>query len=52
MASLSVQELIGIFVAILVIWFILKLAKVAIRLIIFIIGVLLIMWAFYHVFMR
>ena len=52
MPSLSVQELIGILVAIAVIWVVLKLAKVAIRLILFIIGLVLIIWVFYHVFMR
>ncbi len=50
MPSLSVNELIGIFVAILVIWLVLKLAKVAIRLIVFIIGLVLIVWVLYHVF--
>ncbi len=50
MSSLSVHELIGILVAIFVIWVILKLAKVAVRLILFIIGLVLIVWALYHVF--
>ena len=46
----SLQELFGILVVIFVIWFILKMAKVAIRLIFLIIGVLLVIWVFYHVF--
>ncbi len=50
MPSLGVNELIGIFVAILVIWVVLKLAKVAVRLILFIIGLVLIVWVLYHVF--
>ncbi len=50
MSSISVHELIGIFVAILILWVILKMAKVAIRLILFIVGLVLIVWVFYHVF--
>jgi hypothetical protein len=46
------NELLGILIAIIVIWVILKLAKVAIRLILFVIGVLLIAAALYYVFMR
>lgn len=46
----SLNELIGILVLIFVIWIILKLAKVAIRLTLLIIGVVLILWVFYHVF--
>lgn len=49
---MSMNELLGILIAIIVIWVILKLAKVAIRLILFVIGVLLIAAALYYVFMR
>jgi hypothetical protein len=48
----SINELLGILIAIIVIWVILKLAKVAIRLIFFVIAVLLIGGALYYVFMR
>ena len=48
----SINELLGILVAIIVIWVVLKLAKVALRLIIFVIAVLLIAGALYYVFMR
>lgn len=48
----SVNELLGILIAIIVIWIILKLAKVAIRMILFLIAVLLIAGALYYVFMR
>jgi hypothetical protein len=48
----SINELFGILIAIIVIWVILKLAKVAIRLILFVIAVLLIAGALYYVFMR
>jgi len=48
----SINELLGILIAIVVIWFVLKLAKVAIRLILFVIGILLIAWVLYYVFMR
>ena len=48
----SMNELLGLLIAILVIWFVLKLAKVAIRLIVSIIAVLLIAGALYYVFMR
>jgi len=46
------NELVGILIAIIVIWIILKLAKVAIRLILFVIAILLIAGALYYVFMR
>jgi len=49
---MPMNELLGILVAIIVIWVILKLAKVAIRLILFVIAVLLIAAALYYVFMR
>jgi hypothetical protein len=45
-------EFLGILIAIVVIWFVLKMAKVAIKLILFIIAVLLIAGALYYVFMR
>ena len=48
----SGSELFGIFIAILVIWFVLKLAKLAVRLILFIIAVMLIVGALYYVFVR
>jgi hypothetical protein len=48
----SPQELIGILVVILVIWVFLKMAKVAIRLILFIIGLVLVVGALYYVFVR
>jgi hypothetical protein len=48
----SINELLGILIAIIVIWVILKLAKVAIRLILFVIAVLLIAGTLYYVFMR
>ncbi|MEA2165306.1 MAG: hypothetical protein QOK37_3433 [Thermoanaerobaculia bacterium] len=48
----SMNELLGLLIAIVVIWFVLKLAKVAIRLIVSIIAVLLIAGALYYVFMR
>ena len=49
---MPMNELVGILVAIIVIWVILKLAKVAIRLILFVIAILLIAAALYYVFMR
>ncbi|HJW93874.1 MAG TPA: hypothetical protein VJ901_09665 [Thermoanaerobaculia bacterium] len=45
-------EIVGILIAIFAIWIVLKLAKIAFRLIVFIIGVLLILGAAYYVFMR
>jgi len=48
----GINELLGILVAIIVIWVVLKLAKVAIRLILFVIAVLLIAGVLYYVFMR
>jgi hypothetical protein len=44
------QEMLGILIAILVIWFFLKLAKLAFRLIVFVIGLLLVGWVLYHFF--
>ena len=49
---MPMNELLGILIAIVVIWVILKLAKVAIRLILFVIAILLIAAALYYVFMR
>ena len=49
---MPMNELVGILIAIVVIWVILKLAKVAIRLILFVIAILLIAAALYYVFMR
>ena len=49
---MPMNELVGILIAIIVIWIILKLAKVAVRLILFVIAVLLIAGALYYVFMR
>jgi len=48
----SINELLGILIAIIVIWFVLKLAKVAIRMIFLVIAVLLIAGVVYYVFMR
>jgi hypothetical protein len=48
----SAPELLGILIAVLVIWFVLKLAKVAIRLILFIIAMVLIVGALYYVLVR
>ena len=47
---MPMNELLGILIAIIVIWIILKLAKVAVRLILFVIAVLLIAGALYYVF--
>jgi hypothetical protein len=48
----TTAEIVGILVAIFAIWFVLKLARLAVRLILFIIGLLLILAAVYYVFMR
>jgi hypothetical protein len=48
----TTAEIVGILIAIFAIWFVLKLAKLAVRMIIFIIGLLLILAAVYYVFMR
>jgi hypothetical protein len=45
-------EIVGILIAIFAIWIVLKLAKIAIRMIVFIIGLLLVLAAIYYVFMR
>ena len=46
------SEILGVLIVIFVIWFVLKLARVAIRLILFVIAILLIAGALYYVFMR
>ena len=46
------QELFGILIAVLVIWILLKMARVAIRLILFVIVLLLVLGALYFFFMR
>ena len=48
----AAQELIGILIAIVVIWFVLKMMKVAIKLILFVIGLLLVAGLFYFLFAR
>ena len=48
----TTAEIVGILIAIFAIWFVLKLAKLAVRMIIFIIGLLLILAAVYYIFMR
>ena len=48
----SLQELFGILIVIFVIWVILKVAKVTIRLTLFVIGLLLGIAALYYVFVR
>ena len=45
-------EIVGILIAIFAIWIVLKLAKIAIRMMVFIIGLLLVLAAIYYVFMR
>jgi hypothetical protein len=48
----SIQELIGILILIIVIWFVLKMARVAIRLMVFLIGLAVLLGVLYFVFMR
>ena len=48
----TAQELLGILVAIVVIWFVLKMMKVAIKLIVFVIGLLLAAGLLYFLFAR
>jgi hypothetical protein len=48
----SLQELLGIFLVVLVIWVLLKMAQVAIRLILFVVSLLLIVGVFYYIFVR
>jgi len=48
----GLQELLGIFIVIAVIWFVLKVARVAIRLIFFFIGLIVLIGVLYYVFSR
>jgi len=48
----GLQELIGILIVVAVIWFSLKLARVAVRLILFIVAIVLVVGALYLVFVR
>lgn len=48
----SASEILGVLIVIFLIWFVLKLARVAIRLILFIIGMLLLIGALYFLFVR
>jgi hypothetical protein len=48
----SLHEFIWILIAVVVIWFVLKLAKVAIRIIFFVIMLLVIFWAVHHFVLR
>jgi hypothetical protein len=46
------HELIGILIVVAVLWFVLKLARVAVRLILFIVAIVLVAGALYLVFVR
>jgi hypothetical protein len=48
----TLQELFGILIVVLVIWVLLKVAQVAIRLILFVVALLLIIGGLYYVFVR
>jgi hypothetical protein len=48
----SPAELLGILIVVLVIWVVLKVARVAIRLIFFVIGLVLVVGVLYYVFLR
>jgi len=48
----SVQELLGILVVIALIWFVVKMARVALRLILFLTGLILILGVLYLVIVR
>ena len=48
----GLQELIGVLIVIAVIWFVLKLARVAVRLILFIIGLVIVLGVLFFVFVR
>ena len=48
----SIHELLVIAILVVVIWVVLKMAKLAIRLILFIIGLVLVAGAFYYFFAR
>lgn len=48
----SASEILGVLIVIFVIWFVLQLARVAVRLILFIIGITLLIGALYFLFVR
>ena len=48
----GIQELLGVLIVIFVIWFVLKMARVAIRLILFVIALVLVVGALYFLFVR
>ena len=48
----GLHELLGILVVVFVIWFVLKMARVAIRLILFFIGLIVLIGVLYYVFTR
>src|SRR5262249_41941345 len=48
----SASEILGVLIVIFVIWFVLKLARVAVRLILFLIGITLLIGALYFLFVR
>ena len=48
----TLNEIIGAIIVVLVIWFVLKLARVAIRIILFIIGIVLLVGAVYFLLVR
>ena len=48
----SLQELFGILIVVLVLWVLLKIAQVAIRLILYAVALLLILGGLYYVFVR
>jgi len=49
---MTIQELVGVLIVVLVIWFVLKMAQVTIRIILVIIALVLIIGAVYWVFVR
>ncbi|MEA2571126.1 MAG: hypothetical protein QOI24_3127 [Acidobacteriota bacterium] len=48
----SFQELLGILIVVIVIWFVLKMARVAIRLMVFLLGLAALFGVLYFVFVR
>jgi len=48
----GIQELLGVLIVIFVIWFVLKMARVAIRLILFVIALVIVVGALYFMFVR
>jgi hypothetical protein len=48
----SFQELLGILILVIVIWVVLKMARVAIRLMVFLIGLAVLLGVLYFVFVR